>query len=84
VVGVIDPGAANASAASQTRRVVVIGTEATINSHAYAKALEDRRRYLQAVRDPDGSEARGKAACQEVQRPDRIDRDRTVGGTGTG
>jgi len=42
VVGVIDPGAANASAASQTRRVVVIGTEATINSHAYAKALEDR------------------------------------------
>jgi glutamate racemase len=42
VVGVVDPGAANASAASKTRRVVVIGTEATINSHAYAKALETR------------------------------------------
>jgi glutamate racemase len=42
VVGVVDPGAANASAASKTRRVVVIGTEATINSHAYAKALEIR------------------------------------------
>jgi glutamate racemase len=42
VVGVVDPGAANASAASQTHRVVVIGTEATINSHAYAKALKAR------------------------------------------
>jgi glutamate racemase len=42
VVGVVDPGATNASAASKTRRVVVIGTEATINSHAYAKALETR------------------------------------------
>jgi len=42
VVGVVDPGAANASAATKTRRVVVIGTEATINSHAYAKALEAR------------------------------------------
>ncbi len=42
VVGVVEPGAASASAASHTRRVVVIGTEATINSHAYAKALEAR------------------------------------------
>jgi glutamate racemase len=42
VIGVVDPGAANASAASKTRRVVVIGTEATITSHAYAKALEVR------------------------------------------
>jgi glutamate racemase len=40
VVGVVEPGAARASAASQTRRVVVIGTEATISSHAYAKALQ--------------------------------------------
>jgi glutamate racemase len=40
VVGVIEPGAARASAASQTRKVVVIGTEATVSSHAYAKALE--------------------------------------------
>lgn len=42
VVGVVDPGAASASAASQTRSVVVIGTEATIASHAYSKALEAR------------------------------------------
>jgi glutamate racemase len=42
VVGVIAPGAAKASAASQTRKVVVIGTEATISSHAYAKALAAR------------------------------------------
>jgi glutamate racemase len=40
VVGVVEPGAAQASAASQTRRVVVIGTEATISSHAYSKALQ--------------------------------------------
>jgi glutamate racemase len=40
VVGVVEPGAARAAAASQTRRVVVIGTEATVSSHAYAKALQ--------------------------------------------
>ena len=42
VVGVVEPGAERASAASRARRVVVIGTEATISSHAYAKALEAR------------------------------------------
>jgi glutamate racemase len=42
VVGVVDPGAASASAASQSRNVVVIGTEATVSSHAYSKALEAR------------------------------------------
>jgi glutamate racemase len=41
VVGVVEPGAARAAAASQIRRVVVIGTEATVISHAYAKALQD-------------------------------------------
>ena len=40
VVGVVEPGAARAAAASQVRRVVVIGTEATVSSHAYAKALQ--------------------------------------------
>jgi glutamate racemase len=39
VVGVVDPGAARAAAASQTRRAVVIGTEATVSSRAYSKAL---------------------------------------------
>jgi glutamate racemase len=42
VVGVIEPGAERAAAASQNRRVVVIGTEATVSSHAYKKALETR------------------------------------------
>ena len=40
VVGVVEPGAAQASRSSQNRRVVVVGTEATVSSHAYHKALE--------------------------------------------
>jgi glutamate racemase len=40
VVGVVQPGAARAAEVSQVRRVVVIGTEATVSSHAYAKALQ--------------------------------------------
>jgi glutamate racemase len=40
VVGVVEPGAQRAAAASKNRRTVVIGTEATIQSHAYLKALE--------------------------------------------
>jgi glutamate racemase len=39
VLGVIEPGAQRAAAASHARRVVVIGTEATVASHAYQKAL---------------------------------------------
>ena len=39
VLGVIEPGAQRAAAATRSRRVVVIGTEATISSHAYQKAL---------------------------------------------
>jgi len=42
VIGVVEPGAEQASFASKTRRVVVIGTEATVSSHAYLKALERR------------------------------------------
>jgi glutamate racemase len=42
VIGVIEPGAEAASAASQNKKVVVIGTEATVSSHAYRKALEAR------------------------------------------
>jgi glutamate racemase len=42
VVGVVEPGAARAAAVSQVRRVVVIGTEATVSSHAYTKALQGR------------------------------------------
>ena len=50
VIGVVEPGAEQASAASKNRRVVVIGTDATVSSHAYRKALEAR-----------GIEAREKA-----------------------
>ncbi len=42
VVGVVEPGAHAAAAASRNRKVVVIGTEATIASHAYRRALEAR------------------------------------------
>src|SRR5712671_1734555 len=42
VIGVIEPGAEAAAAASRERNVVVIGTEATISSHAYRRALEAR------------------------------------------
>jgi glutamate racemase len=42
VVGVVEPGAEGARAASKNRKVVVIGTEATVSSHAYQKALESR------------------------------------------
>jgi len=39
VVGVIEPGAQRAATVSKARKVVVIGTEATICSHAYQSAL---------------------------------------------
>ena len=42
VVGVVEPGAEAAAAVSRNKKVVVIGTEATVSSHAYRKALEDR------------------------------------------
>lgn len=42
VVGVVEPGASAAEGASRNRKVVVIGTEATVSSHAYRKALESR------------------------------------------
>jgi len=50
VVGVIEPGAEAGAAVSRNKKVVVIGTEATVASHAYRKALEAR-----------GVEAREKA-----------------------
>jgi glutamate racemase len=50
VLGVIEPGAEAAASATRNRKVIVIGTEATVSSHAYRKALEAR-----------GLEAREKA-----------------------
>lgn len=39
VVGVIEPGAQQAAAVTRTKKAVVIGTEATICSHAYKNSL---------------------------------------------
>jgi glutamate racemase len=43
VIGVVDPGADAASKASKNRNVVVIGTDATVASHAYRRALDARQ-----------------------------------------
>jgi len=40
VVGVVEPGAAMAAHVSQSRRAIVIATEATVSSHAYRDALQ--------------------------------------------
>jgi glutamate racemase len=42
VIGVVEPGARAAAEASRARKVVVIGTDATVASHAYRHALEAR------------------------------------------
>jgi glutamate racemase len=42
VIGVVEPGAAAAAAASRNQKIIVIGTEATVSSHAYRRALEAR------------------------------------------
>jgi len=42
VIGVVEPGAQAAAAATANRKAVVIGTEATISSHAYRRALETK------------------------------------------
>lgn len=42
VLGVIEPGAANARAASRSGDVLVIATAATVQSHAYAAACQAR------------------------------------------
>ena len=39
VLGVVEPGARHAQANSKSGKAVVIGTEATVSSHAYQKAL---------------------------------------------
>lgn len=42
VIGVVEPGAEATARASSMKKAVVIGTEATVASHAYHKALEVR------------------------------------------
>jgi len=40
VIGVVEPGAQAAASASRNHKVIVIGTDATVSSHAYRRALE--------------------------------------------
>lgn len=42
VIGVVEPGAQAAASATKNGKVIVVGTEATVSSHAYQKALESR------------------------------------------
>ena len=42
VVGVVEPGAAMAAEVSKRRAAIVIATEATVSSHAYRDALQQR------------------------------------------
>jgi len=42
VVGVVEPGAEAAASATKNKKIVVVGTDATVSSHAYRKALEAR------------------------------------------
>jgi glutamate racemase len=42
VLGVIETGAGEAATSSKTREILVIGTDATISSHAYAAAARER------------------------------------------
>ena len=49
LVGVIEPGARAAVAASKAGRVGVIGTEATISSQAYVKAIHSSRDDVKVV-----------------------------------
>ena len=73
VVGVVEPGAARAAAVSQVRRVVVIGTEATVSSHAYAKALtgpghRGHGKGLPAVGATGGRRVGGHTIAEQVAR----------------
>ncbi len=52
VIGVIKPGARAAAAASRTRRVGVIGTEATVNSNAYQLAIQDIDPSIEVLSHP--------------------------------
>jgi glutamate racemase len=49
IVGVIEPGARRAAAVTKTGKVGVIGTEATIKSSAYAKAIKRMNREIEVV-----------------------------------
>lgn len=47
VIGVLEPGARAAAAATRTRKIGIIGTEATIGSGAYEKAIRKLDPHIQ-------------------------------------
>ncbi len=65
VLGVIEPGAAAARAASRTGDVLVIATDATVHSHAYAAACQRSR----PARPRKGLPAAGAAGRRGLDRP---------------
>jgi glutamate racemase len=52
VIGVIDPGARSAAAATKNDRIGVIGTTATINSGAYQKKIMEYRHNAEVIGIP--------------------------------
>lgn len=52
IIGVIEPGARRAAAVTRTGRVGVIGTEGTIRSSAYAKAIKRFNPDLEVITRP--------------------------------
>jgi len=75
VLGVIEPGAQAAALATQNNRIAILGTEATVRSKAYAKAVRKRKptaRLLQQacplfVPLVEENWSRTPAACQIAQ-----------------
>ncbi|MGB4439979.1 MAG: glutamate racemase [Sedimentibacter sp.] len=52
IIGVIDPGARSAAAATETGRIGVIGTIATINSNAYQSKIMEYRHDAEVIGIP--------------------------------
>jgi glutamate racemase len=52
ILGVIRPGATSAALATRNRRVGVIGTPATIRSHAYFSAIKDENPAVEVYEHP--------------------------------
>lgn len=52
VMGVIEPGAAKAAKVSKTGKIAVLGTEATVRSKAYVKALLKKRPTADIIQQP--------------------------------
>ncbi|MCB0833428.1 MAG: glutamate racemase [Bacteroidetes bacterium] len=52
VIGVIKPGSAAAASKTNTRRVGIIGTQTTINSHSYTRTLQSLNAQIEVFAQP--------------------------------